>query len=139
DNEEVVSGSDGYVTDPTAVDTDGDGLSDYAEVHTYSTDPTAIDSDLDGLNDGAEVLTYGTDPNKADTDGDGYTDFAEVLSGTDPTDPTDYPTTPPPETITLPPETTTVTVSTGITFTAVIGIAGLAFFALVLFFRKKPT
>ena len=32
-------------TDPDNPDTDGDGLSDGDEVHTYDTDPTAADSD----------------------------------------------------------------------------------------------
>lgn len=45
-------------------DTDGDGLSDYEEVHVY-----------------------GTDPDNPDTDGDGATDLEEIIAGTDPNDP----------------------------------------------------
>ncbi len=42
-------------------DTDGDGLSDGYEVHTYATDPTDADTDNDGMPDGAEH-TADTDP-----------------------------------------------------------------------------
>jgi hypothetical protein len=34
------------------VDTDGDGLSDFAEIHKYFTDPTKADTDGDGIPDG---------------------------------------------------------------------------------------
>jgi len=43
-------------------DTDGDGLSDGAEVDTAGTDPFDADSDDDGLSDGDEVNIHGTDP-----------------------------------------------------------------------------
>jgi hypothetical protein len=65
-------------TDPMNPDTDGDGLKDGAEVHTYKTDPTKPDTDGDGLGDGTEVGTTHTDPTKADTDNDGLSDGAEV-------------------------------------------------------------
>jgi len=39
----------------TAADTDGDGLTDGAEVNTFGTDPLDRDSDNDGLNDGQEI------------------------------------------------------------------------------------
>ena len=45
-------------------DTDGDGLSDYAEVRTYGTNPVLKDSDGDGVNDAQEIAA-GTDPNSA--------------------------------------------------------------------------
>jgi len=44
------------------LDSDGDGLSDFAEINTHLTDPNDTDSDDDGLSDGAEVNTYSTDP-----------------------------------------------------------------------------
>ena len=44
----------------------------------YGTDPLAIDSDLDGLTDAAEVTSTGTDPLDSDTDDDGLSDGAEV-------------------------------------------------------------
>ena len=55
-------------TDPFLADTDGDGLSDYAEKNFHSTDPT-----------------------QADPDGDGFSDQEELAEGTDPSDPTRYP------------------------------------------------
>ena len=71
-------------TNPIVADTDGDGLSDGAEVNTHGTNPLLADSDNDGLSDGAEVNTHGTDPLRADTDGDGMGDGWEVLYGFDP-------------------------------------------------------
>jgi outer membrane protein OmpA-like peptidoglycan-associated protein len=66
-------------TDPRNPDTDGDGLKDGDEVHTYKTDPRNPDTDGDGLKDGEEVYTYKTNPLKADTDGDGLKDGEEVM------------------------------------------------------------
>ncbi|MBU0677985.1 MAG: chitobiase/beta-hexosaminidase C-terminal domain-containing protein, partial [Verrucomicrobia bacterium] len=63
---------------------------------TYSllrTDPNDADSDNDGLNDGDEVNTHGTNPNSVDTDGDGHDDQTEVNAGTDPNDPSSFPST----------------------------------------------
>lgn len=42
------------------------------------------DSDGDGLTDEAEVLNYQTDPRSPDTDGDGCSDGVEVQNGSDP-------------------------------------------------------
>ncbi len=67
------------VVDPKTIDTDGDGLSDAAEISRYFTDPNKADTDGDGLSDGDEVLKYHTDPLKWDTDGDGLSDGDEVL------------------------------------------------------------
>jgi hypothetical protein len=47
-------------------DSDGDGLSNYAELVTHSTDPNDSDSDDDGLTDSDET-TIGLDPNTANT------------------------------------------------------------------------
>ena len=66
------------------IDTDEDGLEDYAERTTYGTDPYVDDTDGDGLLDGDEV-GRGTDPNDADTDDGDASDGAEVL--VDHTDP----------------------------------------------------
>ena len=100
-------------TSPIAADTDGDGLSDGAEVNTHGTNPTSADTDQDTLDDGWEVahsldpniatgdhgalgdpdhdglnnaaeLARKTDPRDADTDGDGVMDGPEVEAGTDP-------------------------------------------------------
>ncbi len=71
-------------TKPNVADTDGDGLSDGAEVNTHHTNPLAVDTDGDGLSDGAEVNTYHSNPLVTDTDGDGVADGYEVAEGTDP-------------------------------------------------------
>ena len=66
-------------------DIDGDGLSNIQEA-ALGTDPRNPDTDGDGLTDGAEVNTYHTNPLLRDTDGDGLTDWQEVmLYGTNPT------------------------------------------------------
>ncbi len=78
-----------HETDPTNGDSDGDGLSDGAEVTQHATDPNRPDSDKDGLSDGDEVTAYGSDPRAFDTDGDGLDDGAEVAHGLDPRDAAD--------------------------------------------------
>lgn len=79
-----------YGTDPYNPDTDGDGLTDWEEIYVYGTDPLNPDTDFDGLTDGAEILVFGTDPLNPDTDGGGVRDGHEVIEdGTDPLDPTD--------------------------------------------------
>ena len=67
-------------------DVDQDGLTN-AEELAAGTDPFDFDSDGDGLTDGEEVHTYGTSPIMRDTDGDGQNDAAELAAGTDPVDP----------------------------------------------------
>jgi hypothetical protein len=65
----------------TTDDTDGDGLTDGAEIHIHNTNPDLADSDSDGLTDGEEIALQ-TDPNDPDTDNDGSTDGDEILYGT---------------------------------------------------------
>ncbi|MFN9999615.1 MAG: hypothetical protein ACK559_00665, partial [bacterium] len=81
-------------TSPIVVDTDGDGLDDYAEI-LGATDPRDPDSDGDGLTDGEETNPpegrSASDPLVADTDGDGVDDGAEAIAGTDPLDPASRP------------------------------------------------
>jgi 5-hydroxyisourate hydrolase-like protein (transthyretin family) len=48
--------------EPDYADSDGDGLSNYAEVVTHYTDPNSSDSDWDGYSDGEEV-ERGSSPN----------------------------------------------------------------------------
>jgi hypothetical protein len=74
-------------TDPTKSDTDGDGLSDGAEVHTYGSNPLNPDTDVDGLRDGREVAlgTLLTGFGSNDSDSDGFPDSTEVLYGSNPT------------------------------------------------------
>ncbi|HEX2280611.1 MAG TPA: SpaA isopeptide-forming pilin-related protein [Thermomicrobiales bacterium] len=97
DNAEVVNGTNpldpaSVPPGPPTVDTDGDMLPDALEAE-LGTNPGLADSDGDGLTDFAEVSFEqgsgtGTDPNLSDTDGDGVGDGAEVAGGTNPTDPT---------------------------------------------------
>lgn len=70
-------------------DADADGLSDWAEVHTYYTDPNNSDTDADGYADGIEIAHHYS-PHKAkatlsqhDYDGDGLSDYMELQFGTD--------------------------------------------------------
>jgi hypothetical protein len=65
-------------TNPLLTDTDGDGLSDYAEVA------------FDG-NDAAYTAGADTDPLNPDTDGDRLDDSIEVAGGSDPLNPNSYP------------------------------------------------
>ncbi|TAN57580.1 hypothetical protein EPN15_03890 [Patescibacteria group bacterium] len=64
-------------------DTDKDGLPDNLEAF-YKTNPDAVDTDFDGLTDSAEVNSWKTNPINPDTDGDGFRDGDEVKSGYDP-------------------------------------------------------
>ncbi len=59
-------------------DTDGDGLSDWAEDNLWKTDPLIADTDGDGLTDGPEVLEHKTNPLDPDSDADGLSDGDEV-------------------------------------------------------------
>jgi len=68
-------------------DTDGDGLSQFAEDYLKSR-PTLVDSDADGIPDGMEVR-YGLDPitrllSGIDTDGDATSDSDEFRMGSNP-------------------------------------------------------
>lgn len=95
-------------TDPNNSDTDGDHVSDGAEVLVHFTNPlSASDADNDGVPDDWEVanelidgtgdqdddglsdaneFSDGTDPYLADTDMDGMSDKAEIQAGYDPAD-----------------------------------------------------
>ena len=59
----------------------------YVSPTDTGTDPLDADTDGDGLSDGAEVNVYGTDPLDPDSDGDGFSDGDEVIVGADPNDP----------------------------------------------------
>lgn len=83
-------------TDATSVpaanvqDLDGDGLSNLEEKNIGS-NPQLVDSDFDGLSDYAEVEEYFTNPISVDTDGDTFWDGEEVKAGTDPSDADSHP------------------------------------------------
>ena len=64
-------------------DADGDKLTNAEEIK-YGTSPSVIDTDEDGLDDYAEVSKHKTDPLKCDTDGDGISDNGEIILGIDP-------------------------------------------------------
>ena len=83
DEEELELGS-----DQAKFDTDGDGLGDGAESREdgWGTDPLKADTDGDGLADGDELFVHETDPTATDSDEDGADDAAEIAAGTDPND-----------------------------------------------------
>jgi hypothetical protein len=75
-------------TNPCLADTDGDGLNDGDEVHTYLTDPAKADTDGDGMPDGWEVAHPCMKPTVADPgldyDNDSYTNLYEYQHALDP-------------------------------------------------------
>ena len=77
--------TDGNSVNDNNEDADGDNLSNGLEFQ-YDTNPIAVDTDLDGLTDGEEVNTHKTDANVQDTDSDGATDFWEVENKFNPTE-----------------------------------------------------
>ncbi len=95
-------------THPDNPDTDGDTLTDGAELNRMvegipaPTDPKLRDTDDDGLFDNEETNTNlysgptdtGTDPLVKDSDNDGFSDHDEVLLGSDPNLTADVPTSP---------------------------------------------
>lgn len=82
----------GRITQNT--DIDSDGLKDYLEILIYNTNPSKSDTDSDGMPDGWEV-TYALSPlsndSNEDPDKDGFRNIIEYNRGTDPQDPTSYP------------------------------------------------
>jgi|GEM_PF-1271156 len=76
-------------TDIALADTDGDALTDGAEVTLHNTDPTLADTDADAMDDGFEVA-FGLNARDAadagiDSDGDGLINKGEAYFNTDPT------------------------------------------------------
>lgn len=60
-------------------------ISSNARVRFYAV-ANRLDSDGDGLTDGAEIFIHRTDPGNPDTDGDGWSDAEELTEETDPLD-----------------------------------------------------
>ncbi len=87
DGEEVITGADGFVTEPLDSDSDDDTLLDGQEA-TLTTNPLSPDSDGDTLGDAEEVSLgvdgFVTDPLEPDTDGDGLRDDAELAARSNP-------------------------------------------------------
>lgn len=87
-------------------DSDLDGISDYNEVYVYRTDFLKPDTDGDGITDGAELTMWGAswngDPDgdgivnlrDFDSDNDSYSDGVELAASTDPADPLSFPAPP---------------------------------------------
>lgn len=85
-----------YGTDPNNPDTDGDGLTDYEEIHITGTNPLKYDTAENGINDAEddidgdglsnkEEITLGTSVSSSDTDEDGLSDYDELnIYNTDP-------------------------------------------------------
>ncbi|MBE6889737.1 MAG: hypothetical protein E7485_06960 [Ruminococcaceae bacterium] len=67
-------------------DLDKDGLTNAQELE-LGTSPTSADTDGDTLSDYAELYETDTDPLKADTDGDTLSDSDDIALGLDPNDP----------------------------------------------------
>jgi hypothetical protein len=84
DGEEVIAGTDTFVTNPNRADTDGDFLRDGFEVTNVAAgysplvDNSALDTDGDTLTTADEVF-YGSSPILVDTDGDTLKDNEEVF------------------------------------------------------------
>jgi len=72
-----------FVRPPVIKDQDRDGIDDDQETD-FGIESTNFDTDGDGLSDRAEIERYGTDPTKDDTDSDGFRDGLEVLKGFNP-------------------------------------------------------
>ncbi len=74
-------------SNPRKADTDGDGLSDFAEATLPGAkmDPLNNDDDGDGVPTSIELAWAGLNPAAADTDGDGLSDLEEIGSGSNPT------------------------------------------------------
>jgi len=71
----------------TFVDIDGETWASPPDIGADEwSDGSGFDSDGDRLSNGAEIHVYGTDPFSPDTDGDGVGDGTEVSEGTDPLD-----------------------------------------------------
>ncbi len=91
--------------DVADLDSDGDGLLDADEAGDADPSTPPVDTDLDGRpnfqdldSDGdglpdADEVTAGTDPLNPDSDGDGVGDLVEVAAGSNPNDATDSPRT----------------------------------------------
>ena len=65
-------------------DSDGDGLTDGAELFAYHLDPELADTDGDEVSDWDELMIHHTRPQDSDTDDDGVQDGEEIEQDLDP-------------------------------------------------------
>lgn len=65
------------------IDSDGDGLTNYEEIHVYHTNPADSDTNDDGMPDGLAVGN-GISPTNNDPDGDRLLTIDEIAKGTNP-------------------------------------------------------
>ncbi|OIP79405.1 MAG: hypothetical protein COT39_00285 [Parcubacteria group bacterium CG08_land_8_20_14_0_20_48_21] len=82
----AMEGDPEFLDESLPTDIDRDGLADVEEL-IYGTDPALLDTDGDGLTDYEEVHTFATNPLNKDTDGDTYADGDEVRAGYNPNGP----------------------------------------------------
>lgn len=71
------------IIEDTKNDKDKDGIVDIEE-QTMGTSDTDFDTDGDGLSDKAEIDFWKTNPTNPDSDGDGFNDGVEVFNGYNP-------------------------------------------------------
>src|SRR5262245_16351058 len=89
DEYELANGLDPNSAVDAGEDPDRDGLTNLREFQN-GTNPHNADTDGDALTDGAEVDVHHTNPLLADSDGDGIPDGVEVTTGTNPSDPSSF-------------------------------------------------
>ena len=68
-----------------------DGVPVFSDEESFDIDVAVLDSDGDGIGDYEEIHVYGSLPDNPDTDGDLIGDGEEVNNGSDPVDPLSWP------------------------------------------------
>jgi len=68
-----------------------DGVPVFSDSETFTVDVSILDTDADGIGDYAEINTYGTLPDNPDSDGDFISDGDEIFNGSNPLDPLSWP------------------------------------------------
>ena len=89
--EELAAGSDPLDPNSTPTDTDGDGVSNIAEIAILGTDPNDFDSDSTNTSP-ADENDNGLSDFEEDFDGDGWSNGEEIAAGSDPLDVNSTPT-----------------------------------------------
>jgi hypothetical protein len=68
-----------------------DGVPVFSDEEMFAIEVSVLDSDADGIGDYAEIYTYGTLPGNPDSDGDRIKDGDEIFNGSNPLDPMSWP------------------------------------------------